>query len=447
MYLNEAHAKKWAPVLDHPSLPPITDPYKRAVTALVLENQERATREDAAAMSNLWEAAPVSTTSGGVAPGTGAYASNVQGFDPILIGLVRRAMPNLMAYDICGVQPMTGPTGLIFAMKSTYVVGNTEALFSEANTNYSGGAAAAQQHNALNLVNGDGNVAAILLANTGAAMTTATGESINMANMSFRIDRVAVTAQTRGLQASYSLELAQDLKAVHGLDAETELVNILSTEILAEINREVVRTVYAAANVGITGLTSAVMDLSNTSAGVANGTSGRWQVEKYKSLLFRIEQAANKIGKDTRRGKGNMLIVSTDVASALSMTGLLDYNSALAGQTNLTVDDNGNAFAGTLFGRIKVFVDPYSVSGFDYVVVGYKGTNAYDAGIFYCPYVPLQMVRAIDPDTYQPKVGFKTRYGLVGNPFQNGNNLVGTGTIANGTNVYYRKFAVLNINQ
>jgi hypothetical protein len=258
--------------------------------------------------------------------------------------------------------------------------------------------------------------------------------------MGFQIDRVAVTANTRGLQASYTLELAQDLKAIHGLDAETELTNILSTEILAEINREVVRTVYATANAGITN--SATGNVFNLSS--ASDTSGRWQVEKYKSLLFAIERAANKIAKDTRRGKGNMLILSTDVASALAMTGLLDYNSALSGQTNLTVDDTGNTFAGTLFGRIKVYVDPYSVAGTDYCVVGYKGTNAYDAGLFYCPYVPLQMVRAVDPQTYQPKIGFKTRYGLVANPFATG---AGTGALANDTNVYYRKFVVLNINQ
>jgi hypothetical protein len=263
--------------------------------------------------------------------------------------------------------------------------------------------------------------------------------------MGFQIDRVSVTAKSRGLQAAYTLELAQDLKAIHGLDAETELTNILSTEILAEINREVVRTIYATANVGITSVSQNVVNLSSsTLTDAAGGTSGRWQVEKYKSLLFRIEQAANKIAKDTRRGKGNLLIVSTDVASALAMTGLLDYNSALSNNTNLTVDDTGNTFAGTLFGRLKVYVDPYSVAGSDYVVVGYKGSNAYDAGLFYCPYVPLQMVRAIDPTTYQPKVGFKTRYGLVANPFATG---AGTGALADGTNYYYRKFRVLNVNQ
>jgi len=341
-----------------------------------------------------------------------------------------------MAYDICGVQPMTGPTGLIFAMRSRYDLPNgTEAFYNEANTVFAGTIGdIANVRSDLSL-----NVASMTTANTGTGDSTANFETKVMANMAFSIERVSVTAKTRGLQASYTMELAQDLKAIHGLDAETELTNILSTEILAEINREVVRTVYATANVGILGASSAVFNLSSNT-----DTSGRWQVEKYKSLLFAIERASNKIAKDTRRGKGNMLIVSTDVASALAMTGLLDYNSALTGQTNLTVDDTGNTFAGTLFGRIKVYVDPYSVSGTDYVVVGYKGTNAYDAGLFYCPYVPLQMVRAIDPQTYQPKVGFKTRYGLVANPFATG---AGTGALAHDTNVYYRKFVVLNINQ
>jgi hypothetical protein len=337
---------------------------------------------------------------------------------------------------------MTGPTGLIFAMRSTYASATAragEALYQEANTGHSGNAATGTQ-STLSVNPGNANSSIFGLDNTGPGFSTAFGESANLAQMGFQIDRVAVTANTRGLQASYTLELAQDLKAIHGLDAETELTNILSTEILAEINREVVRTVYATANAGIvSNATGNVFNLSSSS-----DTSGRWQVEKYKSLLFAIERAANKIAKDTRRGKGNMVIVSTDVASALAMTGLLDYNSALAGQTNLTVDDTGNTFAGTLFGRIKVYVDPYSVTGTDYVVVGYKGTNAYDAGLFYCPYVPLQMVRAIDPQTYQPKVGFKTRYGLVANPFATG---AGTGALANDSNYYYRKFVVLNINQ
>ena len=447
MYLNETYARKWAPVLDHGDLPKITDPYKRAVTALVLENQERALMEESRSMQNLWEAGSVAggglpnNVGGGMSPVNGSEGS-IKGFDPILIGLVRRALPNLMAYDICGVQPMTGPTGLIFAMRSTYASATAragEALYNEANTGHSGNAATGTQ-STLSVNPGNANSSIFGLDNTGPGFSTAFGESANLAQMGFQIDRVAVTANTRGLQASYTLELAQDLKAIHGLDAETELTNILSTEILAEINREVVRTVYATANAGITNnATGNVFNLSSSS-----DTSGRWQVEKYKSLLFAIERAANKIAKDTRRGKGNMVIVSTDVASALAMTGLLDYNSALTGQTNLTVDDTGNTFAGTLFGRIKVYVDPYSVSGTDYCVVGYKGTNAYDAGLFYCPYVPLQMVRAIDPQTYQPKVGFKTRYGLVANPFATG---AGTGALANDTNMYYRKFVVLNINQ
>jgi hypothetical protein len=439
MYINETYAKKWAPVLDHPELPAISDQYKRAVTALVLENQERALMEENRSMQNLWEASPANAMGAGVNGLSSASGNPIAGFDPILIGLVRRALPNLMAYDVCGVQPMTGPTGLIFAMRSQYANATAmtgEALYNEANTSYAGAAGA----NPLATLNA--NIANVTLANTGTGMTTAVAEDKTLEYMGFQIDRVAVTAKSRGLQAAYTLELAQDLKAVHGLDAETELTNILSTEILAEINREVVRTIYATANIGVTGASSAVFDLSKDTAN--NGTSGRWQVEKYKSLLFRIEQAANKIAKDTRRGKGNMVIVSTDVASALAMTGLLDYNSALSNNTNLTVDDTGNSFAGTLFGRIKVYVDPYSVSGTDYVVVGYKGSTPYDAGLFYCPYVPLQMVRAIDPTTYQPKVGFKTRYGLVANPFATG---AGTGALANNTNLYYRRFEVLNINQ
>jgi len=437
MYLNETHAKKWAPVLDHPELPAIKDSYKRAVTALVLENQERAMQEEASNYGRLFEATPIN-----VAP-TSPTSGNIQGFDPILIGLVRRALPNLMAYDICGVQPMTGPTGLIFAMRSRYATPDgAEAFYNEANTVFAGTVSDTVANAIVSLSQ---NVAAMTMANTGIGDSTANFETKVMANMAFSIERVSVTAKTRGLQASYTMELAQDLKAIHGLDAETELTNILSTEILAEINREVVRTVYATANVGILGASTAVFDLSANVA--SNGTSGRWQVEKYKSLLFAIERAANKIAKDTRRGKGNLLIVSTDVASALAMTGLLDYNSALSNNTNLTVDDTGNTFAGTLFGRVKVYVDPYSVAASDYVVVGYKGSSPYDAGLFYCPYVPLQMVRAIDPDNYQPKVGFKTRYGMVSNPFAGGTNTSLAGALTTNTNVYYRKFAVLNINQ
>lgn len=445
MFLNEAITKKWAAVLDHPDLPKIENQYKRAVTALVLENQEKAVMEESRSMQNLWETTPANAMgAAGVSGLSSVVNTGVTGFDPILIGLVRRALPNLMAYDVCGVQPMTGPTGLIFAMRSTYANATSrlgEALFGEANTGHAGTGTHTEFSAAVNP--GNANSSIFGLANTGSGVTTTAGEDMGDATplrqMGFQIDRVAVTANTRGLQASYTLELAQDLKAIHGLDAETELTNILSTEILAEINREVVRTIYATANVGIVGVTSNTFNLSASA-----DTSGRWQVEKYKSLMFAVERAANKIAKDTRRGKGNMLIVSTDVASALAMTGLLDYNSALSNNTNLTVDDTGNTFAGVLFGRIRVYVDPYSVSGGDFVVVGYKGNNPYDAGLFYCPYVPLQMVRAIDPNTYQPKVGFKTRYGLVANPFATS---TGTGALANGNNVYYRKFQVLNINQ
>ena len=449
MYLNETYVKKWAPVLDHSELPAITDQYKRAVTALVLENQERALIEENRAMTNLWETSPANSMgTAGVSGLPAATTGSVAGFDPILIGLVRRALPNLMAYDICGVQPMTGPTGLIFAMKSTYANSSLrygEAMYNEANTGHSGISGTNRTldfTSAEQTVGGIANASIFGIANTAPGIQTSTAEDQTLAYMGFQIDRVAVTANTRGLQAAYTLELAQDLKAIHGLDAETELTNILSTEILAEINREVVRTVYATASIGITTLTQNTFNLLSTSADT--GTSGRWAVEKYKTLLFAVERAANKIAKDTRRGKGNMVIVSTDVASALAMTGLLDYNSALAGQTNLTVDDTGNTFAGTLFGRIKVYVDPYSVAGSDFVVVGYKGTNPYDAGIFYCPYVPLQMVRAIDPTTYQPKVGFKTRYGMVANPFSTGSS-ASSGALSNNSNVYYRKFQVANI--
>ncbi len=448
MYLSETYANKWAPVLDHPELARISDPYKRAVTALVLENQERTLREEAQAYGNLWETAPVNAVGGGMSPVQGSEG-NIKGFDPILIGLVRRSMPNLMAYDVCGVQPMTGPTGLIFAMRTKYAntsnsgMTSTEALFNEADTDFAG----TGTHTAVSA--GDTNTnfgsSAFGTSNVGTGVATSTGEDFGGAttfqSMGFQIDRVSVVAKTRALKAEYTLELAQDLKAIHGLDAEAELSNILSTEILAEINREVVRTIYASANVGYTGTSTATFNLNSTS-----DTSGRWAVEKFKGLLYAIERASNKIGKDTRRGKGNMIIVSTDVASALAMTGLLDYNSALTNNTNLTVDDSGNTFAGVLFGRIKVFVDPYSVTGLNYCVVGYKGQTPYDAGIFYCPYVPLQMVRAINPDTFQPKIGFKTRYGLVANPFARlGTDGTLDGAISNGTNVYYRKFTIDNL--
>jgi hypothetical protein len=453
MYLSEAIQNKWAPVLDHPDLGKISDPYRRAVTAVVLENQERALREEAGMLN---ETSPPNNVGGyGSSAGysTGATAGGpVAGFDPILISLVRRSLPNLMAYDICGVQPMTGPTGLIFAMRSIYA--NTtssaldpatpEALYNEANTAYSGTgvnspfSATADANSAVS--GGQSNTSIFSLANTGYGMTTTVAEDLTMKQMGFSIEKVTVTANTRALQAAYTLELAQDLKAVHGLDAETELANILSTEILAEINREVVRTVYATAYPGAA--LSKVPGLFNLATSV--DTDGRWQVEKYKGLIFQVEREANAIAKATRRGKGNMLIVSTDVASALAMSGLLDYQSALTNNTNLTVDDTGNTFAGVLFGRMKVYVDPYSVAGADYVVVGYKGNVAYDAGLFYCPYVPLQMVRAIDPTTFQPKIGFKTRYGLVANPFSKG-SAQSDGSMTANSNVYYRKFIVANL--
>jgi len=463
MYLSEAVQNKWAPILDHPDLGAITDPYRRAVTAVVLENQERSLREEAGV---LHETSPANSLGGAGYTGGSTAGGPVAGFDPILISLVRRSLPNLMAYDICGVQPMTGPTGLIFAMRSVYANatsrtiadGRIEALYNEANTIFSGASVTAgQTANMSSTLDGTqpggnpGNVT-FNLANVGLAMLTATAEDLGnspvFGTMGFSIEKVTVTAKSRALQAAYTLELAQDLKAVHGLDAETELANILSTEILAEINREVVRSVYAVAVCGAN--TSAVPGLFNLGAAAGSGvpnagdTDGRWAVEKYKGLLFQIEREANRIAKDTRRGKGNMLIVSTDVASALAMTGLLDYQGALTNNTNLTVDDTGNTFAGTLFGRTKVFVDPYSVAGTDYVVVGYKGNVAYDAGLFYCPYVPLQMVRAIDPSTFQPKIGFKTRYGMVMNPFAKGSTQF-DGALAANSNVYYRKFAVANL--
>jgi len=458
MYLSETFVTKWAPVLDHSDMAPIKDPYRKAVTAVILENQEKAMMEEANAYGNMFEAVPNSV---GAGMGGVNGAGNIKGFDPILIGLVRRALPNLMAYDVCGVQPMTGPTGLIFAMQTKYAnTGNAvlntastpEAFFNEANTAWSGTGAHSTAMLGVGASGGLGNLVAgaagwanTVLANTGTGMTTATAEALGstMAEMGFTIERVSVVAKSRALKAQYTLELAQDLKAIHGLDAEAELSNILSTEILAEINREVVRTLYAVANIGYTGTTTNTFNLSSTS-----DTSGRWAVEKFKGLLFAVEKACNKIAKDTRRGKGNILIVSTDVASALSMTGLLDYQGAITNNTNLAVDDTGNTFAGTLFGRLKVYVDPYSITGSDFVIVGYKGPTPYDAGVFYCPYVPLQMVRAIDPDTFQPKIGFKTRYGLVQNPFgnsQQGAETVVSGTLTDHTNTYYRKFSVINL--
>ena len=441
MYLSESLQKKWEGVLDHADLPKITDPYKRAVTAVILENQ--ATEMQKSGM--MTEAAPTNSAGNGGFSGGATATGPVAGFDPILISLVRRSLPNLIAYDICGVQPMTGPTGLIFAMRSMYDTTRTpstgvEAFFNEANTGFSG-VGTAQTALAV------GAAAANTFVANGApvpSVTTAVGEDNPFREMGFSIEKVTVTANTRALKAEYSMELAQDLKAVHGLDAETELSNILSAEILAEINREVVRTIYATAVTGaqIGTTTAGTFDLDTDS-------NGRWMVEKVKGLAFQIEREANAIAKATRRGKGNIMICSSDVASALAMAGILDYNSALQSQVNLTVDDTGNTFAGTLFGRIKVYIDPYftATGTSEFAVIGFKGTNAYDAGIFYCPYVPLQMVRAVDTTTFQPKIGFKTRYGMVANPFAQGTTQGAGALLQNGqlANQYYRAFKVKNI--
>ena len=441
MYLSEDLQKKWAPVLEHADLPKISDPYKRAVTALVLENQVQAMAKE---NGYLTEASPTNSS------GTGGFGSGstvtgpVAGFDPILISLVRRSLPNLIAYDICGVQPMTGPTGMIFAMRSVYgqqtQTTTNEAFYDEANTAHSGASATVQQTLAMKAATSD-RPFGVFDANTAAGLATASGEGDALLEMGFSIEKVTVTARTRQLKAEYSMELAQDLKAVHGLDAETELSNILSSEILAEINREVLRTIYTVAKVGCKVGTTTVgtFDLDTDS-------NGRWMVEKVKGLAFQLEREANTIAKTTRRGKGNVMICSSDVASALAMAGILDYQSALQGQVSLTVDDTGNTFAGTLFGRIKVYIDPYfgANSTSEFAVMGFKGSNAYDAGLFYCPYVPLQMVRAVDTTTFQPKIGFKTRYGLVANPFAEGTTQ-GQGALNVGANFYYRAFKITNI--
>jgi len=441
MYLSEQLESKWSPVLDHEGLSQIKDPYRRAVTAMVLENQERAMAEEGRILN---ESAPTNNYGGG----------NIASYDPILISLVRRALPNLIAYDICGVQPMTGPTGLIFAMRSKFKEQTgTEALFNEANTAFTSTNALGANGNVRGSISNTNPVFDLSDASTygvGRGMTTAQAEALGdvstntFAEMAFAIDKVTVTARSRALKAEYTMELAQDLKAVHGLDAETELANILSTEILAEINREVVRSIYRTATIGAQyGVTTAgTFDLDTDS-------NGRWSVEKFKGLVFQIEREANAIAKATRRGKGNTLIVSSDVASALAMAGVLDYTPAL--QANLNVDDTGNTFAGTLHGRVKVYIDPYfggSSNGDELCVVGYKGTSPYDAGLFYCPYVPLQMVRAVGQDSFQPRIGFKTRYGMVANPFATaaGDGAVADRTTnANNANIYYRIFRVRNL--
>ena len=442
MYLTENLQEKWQPVLEHPDLPKIEDSYKRAVTTVILENQEKAVREDASFLS---EAAPANFA------GThgGSPAGAVQNWDPVLISLVRRAMPNLIAYDICGVQPMTGPTGLIFAMKSRYgSQAGAEALFNEADTDFgardaAGGSGSPDAHAGTNPATLNDSPSAGTYT-TGSGFTTLQAETLGdgtdeFAEMAFSIDKVTVTAKSRALKAEYTMELAQDLKAIHGLDAETELANILSSEILAEINREVVRTIYSHANAGaqVNTTTAGIFDLDTDS-------NGRWSVEKFKGLLFQLERDANAVGQKTRRGKGNIIICSADVASALAMSGVLDYAPALS--TNLNVDDTGNTFAGVLNGKFKVYVDPYSanVAASQFYVVGYKGTSPYDAGLFYCPYVPLQMVRAVGQNSFQPKIGFKTRYGLIANPFSSTSAQV-TDIGAVDANTYYRRVEVNNL--
>ena len=433
MYQTEHLQEKWQPVLNHPDLPEIKDPYRRAVTTVILENQEKAMREDS---EFLREATPANAT-----------GSAIANWDPILISLVRRAMPSLIAYDVCGVQPMTGPTGLIFAMKARYTSqSGTEALFNEANTGFAGTGTQL----------GTDVLKALSAATytTGVGMATSAAEALGnstagtqFAQMAFSIEKATVTAKSRALKAEYTMELAQDLKAIHGLDAETELANILSSEILAEINREVIRTIYANAKVGAfqNTTTAGIFDLDTDS-------NGRWSVERWKGLMFAIERDANVIARDTRRGKGNIILTSADVASALTMAGLLDYQSSLS--DNLNVDSTGNTFAGTLNGRFKVYVDPYAnmlvpyansgATAAQYYVVGYKGTSPYDAGLFYCPYVPLQMVRAVGESSFQPKIGFKTRYGMQVNPFaQSAAQTDGAG--ARNSNVYYRRVQVNNL--
>lgn len=421
---NDELVKKWAPILEHSKLPKIADNHRKSVTATLLENTENALREsgEVSPGSLLAEAAPVNNT------------GEVANYDPVLISLVRRSMPNLVAYDIAGVQPMTGPTGLIFAMRSNYrdtanTDAKSEAFYNEANTAFAGTGTQA------------GTTGSANTANTGTGMTTAAAEALGdgvgqeFAQMSFEIEKVSVTAKSRALKAEYTTELAQDLKAIHGLDAETELANMLSAELLAEINREVVRTVYNVAKTG---------SPDTAAAGTFNldvDSNGRWSVEKFKGLMFQIEKEANAIAKATRRGKGNIILCSSDVASALQMAGVLDYTPAL-NSNNIDPDDTGNTFVGVLNGRFRVYVDPYS--GSNYMVVGYKGANAFDAGLFYCPYVPLQMVRAVGENSFQSKLGFKTRYGMVANPYAEGLNQ-GSGSLTANANVYYQRTLVSNL--
>jgi hypothetical protein len=463
MFQSEHLQEKWAPLLEHEGLDSITDSHKKAVTAQLLENQEKFLREQnafAQSGSFLTEA-PTNAAGTGGFTGSSAEGGPVAGFDPVLISLIRRSMPNLVAYDLAGVQPMNGPTGLIFAMRSRYTdQSGTEALFDEADTGFSGQNAqrdlgvGAPYAGATGIGSTDQVGSNPGLLNTGddysvgTGMDTGDAETLGevegtsaFAEMAFSIEKVTVTAKSRALKAEYSLELAQDLKAIHGLNAEAELANILSSEILAEINREVIRTIYktaeqgAATNVANQG----VFDLDVDS-------NGRWSVEKFKGLLFQIERDANAIAQRTRRGKGNIILCSADVASALTMAGVLDYTPAL--NANLNVDDTGNTFAGTLMGKYRVYIDPYSANGTaaQYYVAGYKGSSPYDAGMFYCPYVPLQMVRAVGENNFQPKIGFKTRYGMVANPFAEGNvSQQGLGRLTVNSNRYYRRVQVKNL--
>jgi hypothetical protein len=431
MFNAENASQKWQPILESAAIPEIKDNYRKSVTAVLLENQENAMREERAAFGMVNETAANATGAG------------IDTFDPVLISLVRRAMPNLMAYDVAGVQPMTGPTGLIFAMKSRYSTkAGAEALFGEADTAHSGTGSHAGASDSLGSYGTDTSPADGVEDSfaTGTGMATAAVEALgntggSFGEMAFSIEKTSVTAKSRALKAEYTMELAQDLKAIHGLDAESELANILSAEILAEINREVIRTINTKAKLGAQTSnvgTPGVFDVDGDS-------DGRWSVEKFKGLIMQIEREANTIARETRRGKGNFIICSSDVASALAAAGMLDYTPALA--ANLNVDDTGNTFAGVLNGRTKVYIDPYAQQ--DYVNVGYRGTNPYDAGLFYAPYVPLTMVRAVGENDFQPRIGFKTRYGMVANPFAGGAAASETGT--NRANQYYRIFAVTNI--
>ena len=457
---QESLQEKWAPLLDYEGLDPIKDSHRRMVTAVLLENQEQSIKEEREFLSET----PTNNTASGSNAGFSASATATgptAGFDPVLISLIRRSMPNLVAYDLAGVQPMNGPTGLIFAMRSRYTSNSgTEAFFDEADSAFSGqnegfdvtngmtGASVGigstlQQGTNPGLLNPQGSQTATQYT-VGQGMRTDDAEDLgtsgdNFNQMAFSIEKVTVTAKSRALKAEYSLELAQDLKAIHGLNAEAELANILSTEILAEINREVIRTIYRTAKSGA--------QANTASAGTFDldvDSNGRWSVEKFKGLIFQIERDANAIAQETRRGKGNVILCSADVASALTMAGVLDYTPAL--NANLNVDDTGNTFAGVLGGKFKVYIDPYAanVAAAQYYVAGYKGSSPYDAGLFYCPYVPLQMVRAVGENTFQPKIGFKTRYGIVANPFAQGTTQ-GSGALNANANAYYRRVRVNNL--